>query len=104
MIIILGKPHLYRNDPAGYYIGFRGCSAGVKNIQVQNYLEKKLKKKSDADENGTIQLAITALSHALSMDFKPSELEVGVADKSGQFKILTEQQIEQHLNALAEKD
>jgi 20S proteasome subunit alpha 1 len=67
-------------------------------------LEKKIKKKSDFDANQTIQLAITALSTVLGIDFKPQEIQVGVADASGSFKILSEQEIEQHLTALAEKD
>ncbi len=63
-----------------------------------------MKKLSDMDEKATIQLAISALSTAVSMDFKPTEVEVGVANSSGQFKILNEKEIEEHLTTLAEKD
>jgi 20S proteasome subunit alpha 1 len=98
-----GKPHLYKNDSAGYYTDYRGCSLGAKAAAVTNFLEKKMKKLSDMDENATIQLAITALSQALSMDFKPSELEVGLANKSGLFKILSETELETHLTVIAEK-
>ena len=66
--------------------------------------EKKMKKLSDMDENATIQLAITALSQALAMDFKPNELEVGLANKSGLFKILNETEIEHHLTVIAERE
>ena len=81
-----------------------GCSVGVKAVEVSNYLEKKLKKKTDYDSNQTIQLAITALSSVLGIDFKPHEIQVGVVDNSGKFSVLTEQDIEQHLTAIAEKD
>ena len=63
-----------------------------------------MKKKTDYDQNQTIQLAITALSSALALDFKPHEIQVGVADADNQFRILTESEVEQHLTAIAEKD
>ena len=81
-----------------------GCAVGVKAVEVSNYLEKKLKKKTDYDPTQTIQLAITALSSVLGIDFKPNEIQVGVVDERMVFDVLTEQQIEQHLTAIAEKD
>lgn len=116
-----GRPLLYKTDPAGYFCGYRGklyktllhrrtqlfasgCAVGVKAVEVSNYLEKKLKKKTDYDPNQTIQLAITALSSVLGIDFKPNEIQVGVVDERMIFDVLTEQQIEQHLTAIAEKD
>ena len=77
---------------------------GVKANEVCSYLEKKIKKKADYDANQAIQLAITALSATLAIDFKPHEIQVGVADAQGQFRILPEQEVEQHLTAIAEKD
>lgn len=120
-----GKPLLFKTDPAGYYCGYKGsfliqsiwsslfliqiidqtgCSVGVKSVEVSNYLEKKLKKRTDYDKNETVQLAIGALSTVLGIDFKPNEIQVGFVDESQKFLILNEQQIEQHLAALAEKD
>lgn len=77
---------------------------GVKAVEVSNYLEKKLKKKADYDKSQTIQMAITALSSVLGIDFKPHEIQVGVVDDKETFEVLTEQQIETHLSAIAEKD
>lgn len=71
---------------------------------MSNYLEKKLKKKTDYDNNQTIQMAITALSSVLGIDFKPHEIQVGIVDQTGKFQVLSEQDIEQHLTAIAEKD
>ena len=99
-----GKPLLYKTDPAGYFCGYKGCSVGVKQVEVSNFLEKKIKKRSNYDGNHTIQLAMSALSTVLGIDFKPHEIEVGVADITGSFRILTEKEIEQHLTALAERD
>ena len=83
---------------------FAGCAVGVKASEVCSYLEKKIKKKADYDKDQAIQLAMTALSSALAIDFKPHEVQVGVADASGQFRILDNHEVEQHLTAIAEKD
>jgi len=99
-----GQPLLFKTDPAGYFCGYKACSVGVKSVEVSNFLEKKIKKKSNYDGNQTIQLAISALSTVLGIDFKPNEIQVGVADASGSFRILTEQEVEHHLTAIAEKD
>merc|ERR1712119_214463 len=104
----LDKPMLYKADPAGYYCGFRATSAGIKQTEANTFLEKKIKKRK-ADEkwdlNKTIQVALACLTHVLAVDFKPSEVEVAVVSKKDpQFRVLTEDEVEQHLTALAEKD
>lgn len=98
-------PSVYKTDPAGYYCGYRAVSVGVKQTEANSYLEKKLKKKTDFNEEEAIQMAITCLSTVLAVDFKPTEIEIGIISKAKpEFRTLTEDEIEAHLVTIAEKD
>jgi len=99
-----GQPLVFKTDPAGYYSGQRACSVGVKSVEAQNHLEKKLKKRMDYSGEEAIQLAISTLASVLSVDFRAGELQVGVAGPDGLFRILPEADIEKHLTSIAEKD
>lgn len=96
---------LYKADPAGYYCGYKAVSAGVKQLEANSFLEKKIKKKQEYNFKETIEVAITCLSSILSADFKPNEIEVGLVSKENpKFVKLTESEIDVHLTAIAEKD
>uniref|UniRef100_A0A8P0PBN8 Proteasome 20S subunit alpha 6 n=1 Tax=Canis lupus familiaris TaxID=9615 RepID=A0A8P0PBN8_CANLF len=83
-------PRVYKCDPAGYYCGFKATAAG---------------KKFDQTFEQTVETAITCLSTVLSIDFKPSEIEVGVVTVENlKFRILSEAEIDAHLVALTERD
>jgi len=98
-------PCVYKTDPAGYYCGYKACSVGSKQTEASSFLEKKFKKNENYQENDAIQLAIQCLCTVLSTDLKPSEMEIGVVTKTNPaFRALTEQEIEAHLSALAEKE
>lgn len=100
-----GKPLLYKTDPSGYFCGFKATSVGVKQNEANSYLEKKLKKKTEYTQKETIETAISCLMHILSVDFKPSEIEVATCSRdSPTFTVLAEDEIDDHLTSIAERD
>lgn len=102
-------PSIYRFDPAGWFAGYKACAIGAKEQEATNVLEKLVRKKEkdgiiclDVDE--TIDATISSLQTILSVDFKCTDIEVGlVTSDEPRFFCLTEGEIEDHLTAIAEK-
>ena len=98
-------PQLFRVDPAGYYAGYRACAAGAKDTEAMNLLEKKVKADQTFSKDECIQTAISALQNVLAEDFKATEIEVGVVSQDRmEFRVLSVNEVEDHLTAISEKD
>lgn len=103
-------PQLFKCDPAGYYVGYKATSSGVKQQEATNYLEKKFKKENVVDTwQQTVDLAINTLSNVLSLDLKSNEVEIGICGgpvidgvAPGNFRLLTGDEIEERLQAIAD--
>lgn len=99
------EPVLYKSDPAGYKVGYIATCTGQKEQEGINYLEKKLRNKPKLNFDETVQLALLALQTVIGNEFKPSDVEVGVVHADHpKFRVLDEDEIDFHLNALAERD
>jgi len=98
-------PQLFRADPAGHYIGFKACSAGAKEQEANNFLEKKVKSNPKMDFKTTVETAIIALQTVVGSDLKAGDLEVAVVTKDNpKFTVLSETEIENHLTAISDRD
>lgn len=86
--------------------GVQATSAGAKDQEAENFLEKKVKSTVNMGFDETVQMAITALQNVLSEDFKASEIEVGVVSEANdrKFRVLTTAEVEEHLTAISERD
>ncbi|PSR96953.1 Proteasome subunit alpha type-6 like [Actinidia chinensis var. chinensis] len=73
-------PRLFKCDPAGHFFGHKATSAGLKEQEAINFLEKKMKNDS-------------AFSY-----------EVGVVRKENPaFSVLSAEEIDEHLTAISER-
>ncbi|XP_068663303.1 proteasome subunit alpha type-6 [Aristolochia californica] len=98
-------PQLFKCDPAGHFFGHKATSAGLKEQEAINFLEKKMKNNPAFSYEETVQTAISALQSVLQEDFKPTEIEVGVVGKENPvFRVLSTEEIDEHLTAISERD
>ena len=100
-------PQLYRCDPAGYYVGYKATSAGQKEQEANNFLEKRYKTESNPQlsYDDTVQLALACLQNVLGSDLKASDVEACVTRaEQPKFTRLTNDEVEAHLTALAERE
>ncbi|XP_010939895.1 proteasome subunit alpha type-6 [Elaeis guineensis] len=98
-------PQLLKCDPAGHFFGHKATSAGVKEQEAINFLEKKMKNDPKFSYGETVQTAISALQSVIQEDFKATEIEVGVVrTKDPVFRVLSTEEIDEHLTAISERD
>mmetsp|Transcript_10018 Transcript_10018/g.14172 ORF Transcript_10018/g.14172 Transcript_10018/m.14172 type:complete len:247 (-) Transcript_10018:220-960(-) len=98
-------PQVFKVDCAGHYLPYRAAAIGVKEQEAANFLEKKVLDYPNYDSDQTVRTAIMCLGHVLGSDFRGTEIEVAyVEGVNGKFHTLTEDEIESHLNAIADSD
>ncbi|KAF6205517.1 hypothetical protein GE061_019690 [Apolygus lucorum] len=101
-------PLIYKTDPAGYFCSFKAVGVGSKTNEANSFLEKKFKGKEgkgDYSDEEVIQLGISSLSSALSMDFRNNEIEMAVVSAAHPcFRVLTVDELNTHITAVAERE
>ena len=98
-------PQVYKVDCAGHFLPFFGTAAGAKEQEATNFLEKRVDDMKAYTADETVRCAIMCLGSVLGSDFRGSEIEVAVVDGvQGQFTKLTEEDIEKHLEAIADSE
>jgi 20S proteasome subunit alpha 1 len=96
-------PQVFKVDPAGHYLPYKAVATGKSEQEAMNFLEKRVTELGNLDENGTIEIAISAMQYVLSTDFKSSEIEVAVVSRGKKLHKLNEEEIEERLNAISER-
>ena len=94
---------VFKVDPSGHYLPYKAAAAGKSEPEAMNFLEKRVNELGSLSADETVETAIAAMQYILSTDFKGDEIEVGVVSVGGSFKVLSYDQIEERLNAIAEK-
>lgn len=100
-----GGPQCFKVDCAGHFLPFFGTATGAKEQEAMNVLEKKVDEMKAYSKDQVVRAAITCLGSVLGSDFKGTEIEVALVHagtNGGKFTKLTEEDIERHLNAIAD--
>ncbi len=98
-------PQVLKVDPAGHFLPFKGTASGAKEQEATNFLEKRVESIPEYSFDETVRTAIVCLGSVLGSDFRGSEIEVAaVQGVQGKFRSLTEEEIEGHLNAIADEN
>ena len=97
-------PQLFGVDPAGHFMSYFGVSAGVKEHEASDILEKEFKKRenfNNLSEEETIRVAIESLQNTMGLDFKPTDIEVAMVNRETRtFKKLSVEEIEANLQII----
>lgn len=101
-------PSIYKTDPAGYYVGYKATATGPKQQELNTSLENYFKKnKTDRVKleswTSVVEEGITQMIDTIGTEFTKNDLEIGVALED-KFFILTPEEIEERLVAIAEQD
>jgi len=98
-------PQLFKVDCAGHYLPFRAAASGSKEQEAVNFLEKRVDELESYGPDKAVQMAISCLGHVLGSDFRANEIEVAmVGGSTEKFRCLKEDDIDKHLNVLADSD
>ena len=71
--------------------------------QVQN--QKKIGQEPLLDDNEeVIKLALQVFQNVLSVDVAPKDIEVGVIEKGGKYRVVDDETVDRYLTAINERD
>ncbi|WP_256301211.1 archaeal proteasome endopeptidase complex subunit alpha [Haloarchaeobius salinus] len=93
-----GEPRLYETDPSGTPYEWKALAVGADRGEIQEYLETNYD--DDADLEGGIELALSALATANEGELRPEGVGIATVDaESEQFVELTDDETEEYLAA-----
>jgi proteasome alpha subunit len=91
-----GEPRLFETDPSGTPYEWQAVGVGGDRDEVQNYLEEAYN--PDADLEGGLETALTALARVSDGDLDPDGVDVATIDvETEQFERLSTDEIESRL-------
>ena len=97
-------PSLYKVDPAGHFYGYKAVAAGTKYQEAMTRLEKSKRKTQKVGIRLYNSISNRRIATCDISRFKPTEIEVGVVEGTNNFRTLSEEEIENHLTTIAQRD
>ena len=87
-------PHLYQVDPSGSYFAWKASAIGKGMINAKTFLEKRYN--ADMELEDAIHTAILTLKEGFEGQMTEHNIEIGLVDKAGKFKILTPAEVKDY--------
>lgn len=101
------KPALFKVDPSGHFVGYFACASGQKETEAISQLEKKMKQKP-FEEMSAVEISeasLAVLQAVCGEALKARDVEMArVTPDAPIFGIVADQEVENMLTALAERD
>ena len=98
-------PQIFKVDSIGHYVWYKAIVAGEKEQGATNQLKREIKKKSYLSRDKTLRVAIKALQNPLSMEFRNTDIEIGMVTTQVPYvDFLTPEEIQIKLNKVGETD
>lgn len=90
-------PQLYQVDPSGTYFGWKASAIGKNYKSMKTFLEKRIT--SDQLElEDAIHMAILTLRENAEGGLTAENIEVGIVDEEGKFRVLTTDEVKDFIS------
>jgi len=88
-------PQLYQVDPSGSYFAWKASAIGKNMVNAKTFLEKRYTE--DIELEDAIHTALLTLKEGFDGQMTEKNIEVGIIDESGKFKVLTQAEVKDYL-------
>ena len=89
-------PSMYQVDPSGTFFPWSAAAIGRESIAAQVYLEKRYT--DDIDREDAIHIALMTLKEVFNGKLSSENLEIGIVYPTGDFHLLTHENIQDYLS------
>jgi 20S proteasome subunit alpha 2 len=88
-------PKLYQVDPSGAAFGWKATAIGKNFINAKTFLEQRYNEEMELED--AIHTALLTLREGFEGEMTCDNIEVGVVDSSGKFRVLTPSEVKDYL-------
>ena len=98
-LLVVGQDHegpaLYQVDPSGAYFGWKASAIGKGYTQAKSFLEKRYSE--DMELEDAVHTALLTLREGFEGEMTAENIEIGVVESKGSFRVLTVEEVADYL-------
>mmetsp|Transcript_21578 Transcript_21578/g.38114 ORF Transcript_21578/g.38114 Transcript_21578/m.38114 type:complete len:237 (+) Transcript_21578:226-936(+) len=92
-------PQLFQADPSGAFFGWKATAIGQDFVNAKTFLEKRYS--DDMELEDAINTALLTMRENFEGEMTEHNIELGVVDSSGKFRVLTPAEVRDYLDEAA---